>query len=85
MKKAFLYFIILLNISCKQKQISKVGLFTVSPQRVEDLESKNLRSYIGDTIFSEKKISRDSITKTFRSYDGVDSPFSVRFKNRIFS
>lgn len=59
MKKAFLYFIILLNISCKQKQINKVELFTASPQRVEDLKSKNLQSYIGDTIFSESKISRD--------------------------
>lgn len=73
MKKAFLYFIILLNISCKQEQISKVELFTVSPQRVEDLKSKNLQSYIGDTIFSKKKISRDSITKTFRSYDGSNN------------
>lgn len=77
MKKAFLYFIILLNISCKQNQINKVELFTVSPQRVEDLKSKNLQFYIGDTILSEKKISKDSITKTFSSYN---SPNNIKQK-----
>lgn len=83
MKRIFLYFIILINISCKKNQINKVELFTVSPQRVEDLKRNKLHIYIGDTILTEKKISKDSITKTFSLYDENDN-FNGTVKQKFY-
>ena len=45
-----------------------VELFSVAPQKIDELKRNKKQFYICDTVFSVKKISSDSITKTFSAY-----------------